>query len=126
MRAVTRLAAVVALATGGSVVAVEGTAWALATCERFVFPPTFSGSTISGSYQVSCTETVRSSTLYGRIKEDRTGFPDVVHDTESISFTRSGRDDVVTSTCQNGDDIYTEGQINGEVPAQSSRREMRC
>lgn len=113
-----------------STVMLEGTASAKAYCERFAHSPDFTGSggtaSIAGLYNVVCSRTVSSATLYGRIKEDRSGFPDVVHDTESFSFTSSKDDYVQKTTCQNGDAIYIEAQINSESPAQSSRRTQSC
>ncbi|MDG4795427.1 hypothetical protein [Micromonospora sp. WMMD1082] len=120
------MTATAALAVGGAVVAGAVPALAYPHCERYAGLPVFSGSNISGSYSVSCTQTVPSATLYGRIKEDRNNLPDVVHDTESITFTHSNSSTVSTSTCQNGDMIYIEAQINNETPAQSSGREMHC
>jgi hypothetical protein len=75
---------------------------------------------------VICDRKVGSNTLYGRLKEDRPTLPDTVHDTESFTFTNTDEDSVITSTCQDGDDLYTEAQINKESPLQSSRREMSC
>jgi hypothetical protein len=64
--------------------------------------------------------------LHGRIKEDRSSLPDVVHDHESFTFEDDLEFTVETTSCQDNDNIYTEAQINNEGPAQSSRREMKC
>ncbi|MDQ1306260.1 MAG: hypothetical protein QG671_2092 [Actinomycetota bacterium] len=121
-----RIGFLAALTVGASLCAVEGTAWAYSKCERYASAPNFSGSTITGVAKVQCSATVPAATLHGRIKEDRGYQPDVVHDTESVRFTGSKSITVRTSGCQDDDHIYTEAQINGETPAQSSRREMQC
>jgi hypothetical protein len=126
VRAFALCMATVAAAT----VTLQGTAFAKAYCERYAGSPAFDGTGdsafISGRYWVVCSRTVSRSTLYGRIKEDRTAFPDVVHDTESFTFTGSKSDYVEKQTCQNNDSIYIEAQIDSEAPAQSSRRTQHC
>jgi hypothetical protein len=121
-----RIAATLLFATGGAFVASEAPAFAYAGCERYANAPTFSGSEINGGVRVDCTRLVDRADLYGRIKEDRTGLPDVVHDEESRKFENDLSYTVQTTTCQDDDHIYTEAQINNERPTQSSRREMNC
>lgn len=117
--------AVGALVTG-SLLATAMPAAAKAYCERYTQSPAFTGSTIDAYYYVDCSRTVTAATLYGRLKEDRSGVPDVVLDTESVRFTGDAGDHVTTVSCQDGDLIYSEAQINSESPTASSRREMNC
>lgn len=126
MRGLLKAFLIGALATGGSVIAIQGTAGAYPNCERTASAPSFNGDNISGPYSVTCSRSVPQATLTGRIKEDRNNLPDVVHDTESLEFTDDRSSTVDTKTCQDGDAIYTEAQINSESPAQSSRRTMHC
>lgn len=112
---------------GGSFVVTEVPAAAKAYCERYTQAPAFySGATIDAYYYVTCSQSVSQATLYGRLKEDRSSAPDVVLDTESITFRNKGTtgDHVTTSSCQNGDLISSEAQINSETPTTSSRRQM--
>jgi hypothetical protein len=110
----------------GSLVAVSLPAQALPNCERFAKTPDFSGTFIYGTYWVTCTATVSQASLYGRIKEDRVNQPDVVHMQGRVLFTNTNSFSMIKYTCQNGDDIYNEAQINSEKPYQSSRAEMHC
>lgn len=85
------------------------------------------GDLISGEYEATCSPS-GSGTIYGKIKEDRSGLPDPTHDTESFFFTGSGDSSTVdTVTCQDGDDIYIEADISGlSGNDQSPRRNMNC
>lgn len=121
-----RTAATVLVVAGAAFVATETPALAYTACERYANAPTFSSSRISGKVSVSCSRLVPAATLHGRIKEDRSSLPDIVHDHESLTFETSSSFIVETSSCQDNDRIYTEAQINSESPAQSSRREMNC
>lgn len=128
MRRIQAIAVGFAIA-GGSFAATEAPATAKAYCERYTQPPAFyAGATIDAYYYVTCSQSVSQATLYGRLKEDRSSTPDVVLDTESVTFKNKGTtgDHVTTSSCQNGDLIYSEAQINSETPTTSSRREMSC
>jgi hypothetical protein len=126
MRAFPRLFLAAVLSTGGALVATSGPVHAHPYCVPWASNPTWEGSTIYGQYVVDCSRTVARATLHGRIKEDRNSLPDVVHDHESITFTRDSGGEVRTTTCQDGDAIYMESQINNEGPYQSDRKTMAC
>jgi hypothetical protein len=122
-----RIAATAVFATGATITITTATARAYDGCANpFASTPKFSGSEIWGEYSVNCSRTVAQATLHGRIKEDRNNLPDVVHDHESVNFTKDARDQVNTTTCQDGDRIYVEAQINNESPSQSAGIIMNC
>lgn len=110
----------------GSLLATAAPAAAKAYCERSSQPPTFYGSTMDAYYSVTCSRNVSQSKLTGRLKEDKNSAPDIVHVTTWIYFTGTKGAHATRNSCQNGDLIYSEAQIDSEPPSNSSRREMNC
>jgi hypothetical protein len=116
------------LVSGGGLIGSQSAAWADAPwwCHPGAYPAMFDGNLIEGDYWVTCISPTHAKKLFGRIKEDRPFMPDAVHATDYFWFRDDMGKRMSARTCQDGDAIYIESQIEDGKPAQSARQEMHC